>query len=255
MTGASDGPTPATEPNDEGWAERLKVCAFLTLYVTGLWGQAGRLLPAPFNDWHGIPYRLLASWWHEHVLPQISHAEQLALYQIAEGYLLALVVPLLALRWLGISAADAGLGMPRALGLRTTVAGIVLTLPVGLWLAMATPAPWGTPLYEALELLTLPPEHFLVFGIFGVMLLPGRRLIWSPTSQGAAGAGLFTLCAASTLFLLIHVGTPQPLALLASLPLGLVFAAMTFATGSIWPAVLAHLSLNLVPMAFLAPAG
>ena len=109
-SGASD------RVSDEGWLERLKVFAFLTIYVTGLWGEAGRFLPESLNDWHGIPHRLLGQWWQTHVLPQLAYTEQIALFNVAVSYLLALGAPLCALRLLGISASTAGLGRPRSHG-------------------------------------------------------------------------------------------------------------------------------------------
>ena len=168
---------------DNEWAERLKVFTFLLLYITGLWGQAGSLLPEPFNYWHGIPYQLLGSWWNDHVPLQLTSAEQIAAFQVVMGYLLAFAVPLLALRLLGISPRQAGLGLWRSQGLLITAVGVVVTLPVGFWLAMVTPNPWGSPLQEALEFITLVPEHFLVFGVFGVLLLPGRQLVWPTASR------------------------------------------------------------------------
>jgi len=257
MSPASDGSTktPAAKMADGGWVERLKVFAFLTLYVTGLWGQAGHLLPEPFNDWHGVPYRLLGPWWHGHVLPQLAYAEQIALFQLVASYLLALAVPLLALRSLGISTREAGLGWSRTLGFRITAVGVVITLPIGFWLATVTPNPWGSPLQETLEFISIVPEHFLVFGVFGVLLLPGRQLTWSSASAGQTGARLFTVVAAGLVFGLIHVGTPHPAELWASFPLGLLFAAMTFLSGSIWPALIAHVTLNIFPMALIPSGG
>ena len=240
---------------DNEWSERLKVFAFLLLYVIGLWGQTGSLLPEPFNHWHGIPYQLLGSWWHNHVSEQLTHAEQIAAFQVVVDYLLAFAVPLLALRTLGISSREAGLGLSQNQGLLITVTGVAITLPVGFWLATVTPNPWGSPLQEALEFTTIVPEHFLVFGVFGVLLLPGRQLIWPAVSGRQVGAGLFTLATASLIFGLIHIGTPHSAELWASFPLGLLFAAMTFLSGSIWPAVIAHATLNLFPMALLPSGG
>jgi len=222
--------------------------------VTGLWGEAGRFLPAPLNDWHGIPHRLLGQWWQAHVLPQLSYTEQIALFNAAVSYLLALAGPLFALRLLGISASTAGLGRPRSHGIRVTAVGTVICLPVGLWLAMVTENPWGSVLQETLEFLCIVPEHFLVFGVVGVLLLPGHRLALPSASFTHAGASLFTVMAASLLFGLIHIGTPTAAELFASFPLGVLFAAMTFLSGSIWPAITAHVMLNIFPMVLL-PSG
>lgn len=235
---------------DEGWAARLKVAAFLALYVTGLWGQAGRLLPAPLSDWHDIPYRLVAPWWHDHVLPQLSRAEQATLFQVFAAYLLALLLPLLVLRRLGIGPVAAGLGRVRSSTTRAGVLGLLVGLPAGFWLVAVTPDPWGSPLQELLEFMTLIPEHFLVFGVLGVLLMPTGELRWRP-----GGAGLFVVGFAALLFGLLHVGTPHAAELWLSFPLGALFAVVTLATGSIWPAVLAHVTLNLIPMAVQAVLG
>jgi membrane protease YdiL (CAAX protease family) len=234
-----------------GWRERLSVSAFLAFYVIGLWGQAGLLLPAPFDDWHDVAYRSLAPWWHAHVLPVLTHDEQVALFQAVQAYLLAVLVPLSALHLLGISAVAAGLGRTRIFGLMATATGVALTLPVGFWLATVTLDPWGSPLQELLEFLVIPPEHFLIFGVSGVLLLPERDLAW-PEAIGGRAAGVFTILALAIVFGLVHVGTPHQAELAASFLLGLLFAAMTVLTGSIWPAVIAHVMLNLVPMAVLS---
>lgn len=253
MTGTSDDytTTPGTKGADDGWIERFKVFAFLTLYVLGLWGRAGRFLPEPINDWHEVPYRLLGPWWHAHVLPQLANAEQIALFQVITNYLLALAIPLLALHTLGFSAREAGLGRSRSLGFRITIIGIVISLPVGFWLATVTSDPWGSPLQEELELISIVPEHFLVFGVFGVLLLPKHQLIFLSASAGQTVASFITVVATGLVFGLIHVGTPYPAELLASFPLGFLFAAMTFLSGSIWPAVTAHVTLNIFPMAIM----
>jgi hypothetical protein len=188
------------------------------------------------------------------VLTRSSPPEQIAAFELVASWLLALAVPLLALRVLGIGAATAGLGKARTAGLPVTAAGVVMTLPAGLWLAASTPDPWGSPLQETIEFLSIAPEHFLIFGVFAVLLLPGRRLSWPEAPGPLAGAGVFVVAASTLAFWLVHVGTPHPAELWMSIPLGLTFAVMTLLTGSIWPSVIAHVTLNLVPMALLPPA-
>lgn len=234
----------------DGWGARVKILGFLLLYTTGLWGQAGRLLPAPFSDWHDIPYRLLAPWWHALAPRDWPLADQVMLFAVIAGYVLALAVPLLFLRRLGIGAAAAGLGWTRQHGAAITWSGVLLSVPVGFWLVAVTPDPWAGARRESLEYLSLLPEHFLVFGVLGVLLAPNGRLAWV-----GGGVGWFAVLGAALLFGLLHVGVPHPAELWTSFPLGALYAAMTLLSGSIWPALLAHLGLNLVPLVVLALAG
>lgn len=229
----------------------LLVFALCVLYVTWFWGEAGRFMPAPFDGWYEVPYRVIAPWWHAHMPGFLRYAEQVALYQVVEAYILALALPLLALRSFGLSRAGTGLEWPARRGASVTLAGLVLTVPIGFGLAIATPHPWGTPLQEGFEFLTLVPEHFLIFGFFGALFLPARRLGWP--SPPAMKPVLFAVVATTVIFGLVHVGSPHGIEVIASIALGLVFALMTIFSGSIWPAVIAHCLLNLLPMAFVPP--
>ena len=202
------------------------------------------MLPAPLDDWYSIPYRLFGPWWQTLAPASLSQAEQGALFQLLAALLLALALPLLALRRQGLSLADVGLARSHSHGRSVTIIGLLLSVPLGFWLTLNTPSPWGSPLHEALGLLFIVPEHFLVFGVFGALLLPGGRAQWGT-------AGWFAVLAATVNFGLLHVGTPNALELWSSFPLGLLFAIMTFACGSIWPAVIAHASLNVVPILLL----
>lgn len=245
-------PLPAMRGGE--WIGRVKVFALCAICATGLWGEAGRLLPAPFNDWYAVPYRVVGHWWHAHMPAFLEHGEQVALYQAVEAYILALLMPVLYLRSLGQTARDLGLRRAERKGSGVTLAGIVLTLPIGFWLTAATPDPWGSPLQEFLEFLTVVPEHFLIFGVFGTLLLPQCRLRWpSPSSEQWAQA-VFAVMTTGLIFGLIHIGSPHSAVIAASFPLGLLFSYMTVYSGSIWPAVVAHCTLNLLPMAVF-PSG
>jgi len=232
---------------DQG--KRLVLLGLLTLYVQGLWGQAARLLPAPLDDWYAIPYRLLAPWWHDIAPAGLDVGGQAALFQLLAGWLLALLLPLLLLGRLGIPPHQAGLAWPRRHGVPLTAGSVLATLPLGWWLATATADPWGSSWQETMEYLLLVPEHFLLFAVFGVLLLPGRHLAW-PTGQ--AGVAVFAVLAMTLNFGLLHVGTPHELELLTAFPLGLVFALMTVLSGSLWPALIAHVTLTLLPWALLS---
>jgi len=174
--------------------------------------------------------------------------------QVLAWYLAVLVVYLPALWRAGAADPKMGLGMPREGSARVTLAGTGLSLPLGFWLAVATPNPWSTPLDEFLQLLTVVPEHFLIFGILATWLLPDRRLAWTRGSDRHGPGAAYALIATGIVFGLAHLGKPNLAEVVTSFPLGFVFAWMTLHSGSIWPAVAAHVALNLVPMAVLPAA-
>lgn len=231
---------------------RAETLFFCTLCATGLWGQAGRLLPAPLDDWYAVPYRAVGHRLVDLMPASLAHEEKLALYQLLEGYALAFLLPLLLLKSFELTPARAGLRLPARHGASVTVAGILLTLPVGFYLACTIADPWGTPLKEFMQFLSLLPEHFLIFGVIGALLLPGRVLAWPARESDQIGAALFAVAAITAIFFLIHIGAPNASEVVASLANGAIFALMTIITGSIWPAIVAHCTLNLVPMAVLA---
>jgi membrane protease YdiL (CAAX protease family) len=224
----------------------LETYGLCLLYVTSFWGQAARWLPAPLDQWHSVLYRAIGPWWHDHVATTLSAREQTALYQLIEATFLAVLLPLWILRRNGSSLRNAGMRMPDGSALWPTIAGVVLSFPFGLYLSRAVPDPWGTPIEEGLKLLSVIPEHVLIFGVVGALLLPGVNL------RGATGRHtrtheVFAVAATATLFALIHVGAP-PAVMMASLPLGLINAFVTVRTASIWPAIGAHWIMNIVPM-------
>ena len=226
---------------------------FCVLCVTGLWGQAGRLLPAPFDDWYSIPYRVVGHFLIGLLPARLTLEETLALYQVIEAYILAFLLPLLLLGSLGLAAAGTGLRRPAYKGAWVTLVGVLLTLPVGFWLATVTVDPWGSALKEFLQYLSLLPEHFLIFGVCGALLLPERRLGWPPRGSQQTASALFAVLATGVIFGLVHIGGPHPEEIVASFALGLLFASMTILSGSVWPAIVAHCTLNLIPMAVLPP--
>lgn len=184
----------------------------------------------------------------------LDDAERAALWQVAGWYSLALLLLMLALTWARPS--DPWMGLRRSLhrGVRTTLTGVVLSVPLGFSLAALVANPWGSPLAEFLQFLTVVPEHFVIFGIVATLLMPGRRLGWPRPSERQGGGAAYAVVATGILFGLAHIGKPHVAEVVASFPLGLLFAWMTIHSGSIWPAVVAHGALNLVPMAVM-PSG
>ncbi len=245
---------PATSERRDSWLHTAETFVLCLLYVTAFWGQAARVLPAPFDQWSSLPYRAAGPWWHTHVATGLGHREQLALYELVEALLFAVLLPIWILRRKGYRTGNVGVRAPSKAAARLVVASVFLSLPFGFYLGHVVTNPWGTPLQEGLGLLTVVPEHFLIFGAIGALLLPG----------GHAGAGgnlrrvgveeALAITGTAFIFFLVHVGTSHASVLFTSFPLGLIFAYVTVRTMSIWPAIGAHWLLNLVPMALGIPA-
>lgn len=256
----------------------LGLLAVLFIYVTSFWGRAGLLLPAPLDNWHYIFYRGLTRW-SEGAQQLLRAGENLALYSGVEAFVMGLIAPaaLLTLCWRR-SPTDLGLRWPDALGWRWTVVGTALSIPVGLWVTALVP-PRGSHLTYVINILAMIPEHFLIFGVGVALLLPGRRLpnpplpvanrgvgkyrirnwlgVTAPEPRdvhaallermGLSPASLFAILGAAVLFVVVHVGA-RPVELAFSAPMGVFCAYVTWRTTSIWPALLIHWSLNLVPL-------
>ena len=205
----------------------------VVVYVWLLWGPA----------W-GPPAKLDSA-------PSAEQVHAAALRLTINSFVFGFLVPGVVLRLAGLRLADAGIGLPNLAGLRLGVFFAFLCVPVGFWMAARVPNPWGTPLFETLELLSMIPEHFMIFGITLALMLPARRLPrFGPIS--IAGPELFAILVAAALFLLVHLGNKPALEVLLATPIGLVFAYLTLVTGSIWPALAVHWALNLLPMAWHA---
>lgn len=180
---------------------------------------------------------------------------QSALAHLAGWYVFGLGMPMLVARlWKRLPGSAVGLCLPRRGGRAATIAGVALTLPVGFWLAIVTPDPWAGPLVEFLDLMTIVPEHCLFFGIGLALLMPHRRLEWPAAAERRTWEAVFAVGAVATLFGFAHVGKAGLPELVASFPLGVAFAWMTVRTASLWPAIVAHAALNLIPMAVMAGA-
>jgi hypothetical protein len=240
----------------------------LSIYVSAIWGRAGLLLPAPLDNWHYVFYRALIRW-SEDARLLLRAGENATLYSGVEAFLLGLVVPVIAfaLIW---RRPPSTLGLRRmdAAGWWWTWAGIVLSIPAGLWITGLVP-PQGSELRYVVRMLSMIPEHFLIFGVGVALLLPDRLLRKpaladapleieghrTPSASGAAaakrpdlfGMSLFAIFGSTALFVAVHVGA-KPAELVFSAPMGVFYAYVTWRTGSIWPALLAHWTLNLAPL-------
>jgi membrane protease YdiL (CAAX protease family) len=230
------------------WLQTLEMFGLCLLYVTAFWGQAAQWLPAPLDQWHSLLYRAAGPWWHAHVATGLIHREQAALYQLVEAVFIAVLLPIWVLHRKGYTMRNAGVSVPGRGALWPSIAGIVLSLLVGLYLSRVVSHPWRTPLEEGLGLLVVIPEHFLIFGVFGALLLPGGH-VRGPGGERRMGIHeAFAIAATAAMFGLVHVGVEHPSVLIASFPLGVINAYVTVRTASIWPAVGAHWIMNVVPM-------
>lgn len=253
-------------PATRDWILTSTFVVLLVVYFSSFWGQAALLLPAPLDDWYGVFYRILTVWWHLDIAAALPGTDSFALYSIVEAFILGFLIPFAALKIAGRSLMDMGLARPKLQAMAVFFITLVVAIATGFWLSAAVTSPWGTPLYEVLELLSMVPEHFFFFAVVLMLMLPERRLV-KPTSLNRQ-SGLdadsvrfpelswrfvrlneretFAVVISAALFQLAHAGT-QPLEALLSFPAGLVFAYLTLSMGSIWPALLIHWVLNLIP--------
>ncbi len=243
--------------------------AYCTLFWSSLWER----LPAPFSVWGRAVRRELWSIWRDSPIDWL----RLTIVQ-------AIVVPCVVMACVGRSPQDFGLGWPNRLGWRLAWISVIISIPFGWWLIHADPGePTHHVSYEMwVTLAGIIPEHALICGLFVTVFLPGlslhrarppvltggasvttrafRRLgLAQPPREGGSrvlgwfglnGRALWAISASGVLFFAVHFG--KDLAELAtSLPGGVAIAYVTLRSRSIWPAVVAHWALNLIPKAML----
>jgi membrane protease YdiL (CAAX protease family) len=254
------------------------------IYVSLLWSGLPTLLPAPLNEFAFLHDKLIGDWWRSHVqIPgptNRSHYLLWAASSVATGLLIPIACLLVARRRLS----EMGLGWPNRLGWRFTAAGIVLSIPFGLWVLAENPQAMADVWRDFRYIgvcggIVMIPEHFLICGVFVALLLPERKLPevvsvaradgsmfcrslqWLGLAQlpqengrhpvlawfGLTPATLFAILSSGLLFMIAHVGEPG-LELALALPGGAAVAYITLRSHSIWPGVLAHYALNLIPL-------
>lgn len=252
---------------------RIAVIAFLAAtYITLFWGEGAALLPEPFNEWGRIFRPTIEGW-----------RDTLPIQWLTAHVAIGLIVPSIALALMGRRPTELGLAQPNQVGWWLTLFGIAVSIPFGVWLSWSLGgfAPPVVDTRYACELLAMIPEHYLISGVIVALLLPGCRLPASGTvrstpdvlrshrdipqrggvqgenQSGPAARALFALPAraefiamivSGALFMLAHAGKPL-LEVALSLPGGIVVAFLTLRSHSIWPVVIAHWSLNLIPTA------
>lgn len=280
---ASDAPDRSAAPSPRRRLTSLLILALAFAYVSAFWGGAARRLPVPVNKWAYIAVTTPRSWWQSHVALSRPPADRYVLLLLTTDMLLGFAIPALVLGLCGRRPSDLGWAMPNPLGRRIILAGFVLSVPFGLWLlydqrALMNATLHLSPIAHARRLLSMIPEHFLICGTITALMLAERRLPgdvpaapidgpplrrmlrWLGLAQpptlaqqnrvlawlGLTSGQLFAVAASGLIFGLIHIGKGN-LELALSFPGGAAVAYMTLRSHSIWPAILAHWSMNLVP--------
>ena len=245
------------------------VFVLIAMYVALFWGKAPMLLGEPIAAWSRL------------IKPSIDGlypGRPLAWLLVHTG--VGLAAPLLVAAALRRAPHEWGLGRPNALGVRFAVLAMLISVPFGLWLTASVGMTAAHPLdlVWLCSMLVLVPEHFLICGATVALLRPDLRLAeprpplacrsaplirmlhWlgfgrAPDDSGSwlglARGDAVAILASGLLFGLVHVGKGHALELALSFPGGVAIAYLTVRSRSIWPAVMAHWSLNIAPEVLL----
>lgn len=276
---SADRTSPAIEssPRHDSPILSLLIALGALLYTSLFWGRFATHWPAPLDRWGDLVY--------PHVAPlRASNPWSWLGIQMMVG----VVVPIGLFRATGRRLGEMGLGRPNRLGMRWACLAVFVAVPFGAVLRRSAPASWS-PRFDgryAVELLAMIPEHVLICGVIVAALLPGRRLVRPAVPSAADGArqrravrwlgfgwsrgdgsggrlarwlgmahwgrpGGMAVCVSAILFASVHVGKGHPLELALSVPGGAFLAYATLRTGSIWPMLLAHWALNVIPDAYV----
>lgn len=246
----------------------------ILVYQSTFWGGIAAFLPAPLDGLNMIVYRTFFPSWQQALPIDLSPSAAYASFRTLDAYLFGLFTPMVALRLAGLRANGFGLRRPTADTAWPALAIAALSLPFGAILLASTNNPWGSWIYELLELAAMLPEHFLVFGVLMSIVLPrhrlaprddrcaadagpqGRRLL----ARGMAVLSLpsvteaLAILLAALAFASVHLGGPT-IEVVVAMPVGLLYAYATLLSGSIWPALLAHWGVNLALMTTSALVG
>jgi hypothetical protein len=257
-----------------GWMLSLVIFAAAVVYVSAFWGQPYGWLSARLPRHPGMVIAGL-----QLCLRDAYHFlfRDYLVHEFAIG-----VIPVVAAgfcrRWPG----DLGLGLFNRLGFRLILISVVLSIPFGFLLmhtgAVPVPRSYGHAMGLLRQLLVVVPEHMLICGLFVALMLPDRRLPgnvplapakgswvvrilrWLGLAQPVGDAGgflgwfgltpesLVAVVASGILFGMAHHGKNDIVEIALSLPGGVAVAYMTLRSRSIWPAVIAHFTMNVIPV-------
>lgn len=265
------------------WIISIKLYAVLLVYIAFFWARFARFLPAPYNQWTYLYEPFIAPWWTRNFFldQPVDIRREILWYIIC--FVSSMLIPAVFFIFRGRNLTDFGIGMLNKLGIRLTGIAIAFSIPFGLWIQIASPYPHRLTWMYVLSLLNKVPEHFLICGILTATMLPLRRLpnpVYLAPIEGSRGkkilrwlgiaqpvtrdsdnsqlawfglnwTSLFAICASGLAFFMIHIGRLNPVEVALSLPGGILISYITFRTHSIWHAIPAHWTLNLVPIGIL----
>lgn len=265
------------------WLISIAILAGITIYVAIFWARLAKLLPPPYNNWTFIYEPLIGQWWINNFFLDLPVYMRLEILWYILCFISSMVIPILIIVLSGRKLTDFGLGMLNKLGIRLTTIAIIVSIPFGLWIQLESPYPHILTTMYVLSLFNKIPEHFLILGILVALMLPHRRLptpaymapiegtrgrrilrwlgIAQPMTRdsdnralawfGLNWTSLFAIVVSGLVFYMLHLGRANHIEVALSLPGGILVAYITFRTHSIWHAIPAHWTLNLVPMAIL----
>lgn len=257
-----------------GWMTSVLIFFIGAVYVCMWWGRgiswARPWLPPILTQyWSSIP-RAVRRWQGE------SYWRWLV-----TQFLIALVPALLCMAF-GRKPGELGLGRFNVLGWWLIAISVLLSIPFGFLIMWSDPGSISLPqswpeagLYLG-RLLAIVPEHVLICGLFVALMLPGRRMpdrvpvavvkgTWQRRALRCLGlaqpveggrvlpwfglteASLVAVTTSGILFWLAHLGKRNMMEVSLSLPGGIVVAYVTLRTRSVWPAIIAHFTMNLIP--------
>ena len=274
---------PTRNRTREDWRLTFIYLIFFVVYIALIWARLGELLPAPYNGWTFIYEPFIGQWWIDNFFLNEPEYVRLTILWYIICFVFSMLIPGIIFKIKGRKLTDFGIGMLNTLGIRLTSIAIIVSIPFGLWIQLASPYPHKLSVMYILSLLNKIPEHFLICGILTAFLLPLRRLPnpvylapiegtrwqrvlrWLGLSQpltsdsddhtlawfGLNWTTLFAITASGLAFFMIHIGRDNLVEMWLSLPGGITIAYITLRTHSIWHAIPAHWTLNLVPMGII----
>lgn len=257
-----------------GWLLSLAVCTAGAAYVCTWWGDGLEYI----RDW--LPRSLADRWLG--LQPMLDRCYRKAFVGWLGLQFLSAIVPVLLFMAFRRKPGDLGLGKFNILGWRLIAVSVLLSIPFGFLLIYThptgnlLPTTFRATMRMLAQLSLVIPEHALICGLLVALMLPerrlpqnirlapvtgsrGRRLLrWLGLAQpiengrvlswfGLTAESLYAVVASGVVFWLVHLGKKDVVEVILSLPGGVAVAYVTLRTRSIWPAVIAHCTMNLIP--------